>query len=98
MSNNHISDTPVNNPDNDLLGMKSHAEMLANFISEIKITVIMVTHYLDEALIFADKIFILNEKQISHEVNIPFAKPRDQKIRFTEDFQNKKQELINLLN
>ncbi len=36
MSNNHISDSPINNPDNDLLGMKSHAEMLAKFISEIK--------------------------------------------------------------
>jgi predicted KAP-like P-loop ATPase len=35
MSNHHISDTPINNPDNDLLGMKSHAEMLGKFISEI---------------------------------------------------------------
>ena len=73
-------------------------DWVLNFISEMKITVIMVTHYLDEALIFADKIFILNEKKISHEVSIPFSKPRNQKIRFTEDFQNKKQELINLLN
>lgn len=35
MNNNHISDAPISNPDNDLLGMKSHAAMLANFISEI---------------------------------------------------------------
>lgn len=73
-------------------------DWVLNFISEMKITVVMVTHYLDEALIFSDKIFILNDKKISHEIIIPFSKPRTQKIRFTEDFQNKKQELINLLN
>ena len=36
MSNQHISDIPISNPDNDLLGMKPHAEMLAKFIAEIK--------------------------------------------------------------
>lgn len=36
MNNEHVTDVPISNPDNDLLGMKSHAKMLAKFISEVE--------------------------------------------------------------
>ena len=57
----------------------------------------MVTHYLDEALVLADKIFVLKEKKILNVVNVPFARPRTQAIRYTEEFQRNKQVLTNML-
>lgn len=36
MSNHHLTDTHISNPDNDLLGMTPHAKRLAEFISNIQ--------------------------------------------------------------
>lgn len=73
-------------------------EWLLKIISELNITVLMVTHYLDEALFLADRVFVLKEKNISDEILVPFAKPRIQSIRFTEQFQKSKLKLATLLN
>jgi len=73
-------------------------DWVLKLISELNITVLMVTHYLDEALILADRIFVLRDKNISNEFPVVFPKPRTQKIRFTEEFQNNKQELSVLIN
>jgi ABC-type nitrate/sulfonate/bicarbonate transport system ATPase subunit len=69
-----------------------------NILSKINITIIMVTHYLDEAIILANKVIVLKNKNILTEVIVPFDKPRSQSIRYTEKFQNMKQELALLLN
>ena len=58
----------------------------------------MVTHYLDEALVLADRIFVLKDKNISAEFPVLFPKPRTQQIRFTEEFQKNKLELSALIN
>ena len=58
----------------------------------------MVTHYLDEALVLADRIIILKNKNILTEVKVTFDKPRSQKVRYTEFFQKTKQDLALLLN
>ena len=68
-------------------------DWVSKIISELKITTLMVTHYLDEALVLADRIFVLSEKNIAHEVCVKFKKPRTQSIRFTEEFQKAKQDL-----
>jgi len=73
-------------------------DWVLKLISEMNITVVMVTHYLDEALVLADRIFVLKEKKILREIKVPFAKPRSQAIRFTEQFQKSKQELSSLIN
>jgi len=73
-------------------------DWVLKLIAELKITVLMVTHYLDEALVLADRIFVLKGKNISTEFPVPFSKPRTQKIRFTEAFQKSKQELSTLIN
>jgi len=82
----------------DIFTRDQMMDWLIKLISELKITVVMVTHYLDEALVLADRIFVLKEKRISNVVNVPFAKPRTQAIRYTEQFQKSKQELSDLLN
>ena len=73
-------------------------DWVLKLISELKITVLMVTNYLDEALILADRIFVLKDKNISTEFPVLFPKPRTQQIRFTEEFQKNKQELSALIN
>jgi len=73
-------------------------DWVLKLISELEITVLMVTHYLDEALILADRIFVLKNKNILTEFPVLFPKPRTQKIRFTEEFQKNKQELSALIN
>lgn len=73
-------------------------DWVLKLISELKLTVLMVTHYLDEALILADRIFVVKEKNISNEFIVSFPKPRTQEIRFTEEFQKNKIELSLLIN
>jgi len=73
-------------------------DWVLKLISELKITVLMVTHYLDEALILADRIFVLKEKNIANILPVSFPKPRLQAIRYTEEFQKRKQELSALIN
>lgn len=69
-----------------------------NIISQMDITIIMVTHYLDEALVLADRVIVLKNKNILTDLKIPFDKPRSQNIRYTEIFQKTKQDLALLLN
>jgi NitT/TauT family transport system ATP-binding protein len=69
-----------------------------NILAKMKITIIMVTHYLDEALVLADRVIVLKNKNILTEVTVPFDKPRSQNIRYTEIFQKMKQNLALLLN
>lgn len=73
-------------------------DWVLKLISELKITVIMVTHYLDEALVLADRIFVVKEKKIANEVSVTLAKPRTQAIRYTEEFQTAKQDLAVFIN
>lgn len=73
-------------------------DWVLRIVSELNITILMVTHYLDEALVLADRIFVLKDTTLPGEIRTPFEKPRSQAIRFTEQFQKTKQELANLLN
>ena len=82
----------------DIFTRDQMMDWLLKLISELKITVVMVTHYLDEALVLADRIFVLKQKNILNVVNVPFAKPRTQAIRYTELFQKNKEELADFLN
>ena len=43
-------------------------EWVLKIISEMNITIVMVTHYLDEALILADRVLVLKNKNIFNKV------------------------------
>ena len=73
-------------------------DWVLKIISELNVTVLMVTHYLDEALVLADRVFVLKDKKFSNEMTVPFPKPRNQAMRFTEQFQMSKQQLAMFLN
>jgi ABC-type nitrate/sulfonate/bicarbonate transport system ATPase subunit len=53
-------------------------------------TVFMITHSIEEALILADRIYVLSNKPttIAKEIIVPFTRPRTQSIRTTAAFQS----------
>jgi ABC-type nitrate/sulfonate/bicarbonate transport system ATPase subunit len=73
-------------------------DWVLKLLAELEITILMVTHYLDEALVLADRVFLIKNKCISQQIDVSFGKPRTQAIRYTEDFQKAKKELALLLN
>jgi len=44
---------------------------------QLGLTVILVTHDIEEAVFFADRIFLLNEGKLDGEISIPLKRPRD---------------------
>ena len=73
-------------------------DWVLKLVSELNMTILMVTHYLDEALILADRIFVLKDKNIFDNFPVDFPKPRTQDIRFTDSFQKSKLILSDLIN
>ncbi|MFZ4475404.1 MAG: ABC transporter ATP-binding protein [Saprospiraceae bacterium] len=72
---------------------------VSDLIREMNIATVLVTHYLDEALLLSDKVFVLKNNCIQEELVVPFIKyGRDVDIRFTEKFQEAKMKLQNVLN
>lgn len=65
---------------------------LQNFISEIyenqKKTIIFVTHDIEEALLLADKIYVLSSEpaRIKAELVVPFHRPRNTYLRYHPEF------------
>lgn len=58
-------------------------------------TVFMITHSIEEALLLADRIYVLSNKPttIAKEISVPFERPRTQAIRSTATFQTIVQEI-----
>jgi putative hydroxymethylpyrimidine transport system ATP-binding protein len=73
-------------------------EWLLNLINEYDATVLMVTHYLDEAILFSDRIFVIQDCSIKNTFTINFNKERTQELKFTDEFKNYKQILFNSIN
>ncbi|MEG0471761.1 MAG: ABC transporter ATP-binding protein, partial [Solibacillus sp.] len=59
-----------------------------------KMTIILVTHDIDEALYLSDRIFIMkpNPGEIHKEISLKLAKPRD---RSDSDFQHYRELIFN---
>ncbi len=61
-------------------------------------SVILVTHFLDEAIFLADRIVVLKDKKFSYEFTVPFPRPREENIRYTNEFQQLKKEINSKIN
>ena len=61
-------------------------EWLLNTWSKHKKTIIFVTHNIEEAVFLADRVLLLDSTGIKKEFNIPFARPRHESIKFTNEF------------
>jgi len=70
-------------------------QWLLDLWSQYKITIILVTHDIEEAIFLADRIIVLNKNQFTKNIKIPFPRPRLINIKFTNEFNQIKQELFN---
>lgn len=52
-----------------------------------KKTTLFITHDIEEAIFLGDRIIILVDGKLADEYKIPFKRPRDDSIRFTDEFK-----------
>ncbi|MGM8213893.1 ABC transporter ATP-binding protein [Virgibacillus sp. W0430] len=62
-------------------------------------SILFITHSIDEALFLSDKIVILsaNPAEIKKVVDVPFARPRDEKILLSGEFLQWKKDIIEVI-
>lgn len=71
---------------------------VADLIREAGTTTFLVTHYIDEALLLCDRVLILKNQNIAHEIDLNFAFPKNlDTLRYTAEFQEKKLKIQNLI-
>ena len=74
-------------------------EYIQKIQNELRLTTILVTHDIEDALFLADRIIVLKNSPatIAAIINNPMQKPRNMEIKQTQQFQNEKQKIANLL-
>jgi NitT/TauT family transport system ATP-binding protein len=60
-------------------------------------TIIFVTHFIEEAIFLADRVVVLSEGRFSSEIQVPFARPRSDDLRFSERFLDLKKEILDYM-
>jgi NitT/TauT family transport system ATP-binding protein len=76
-------------------------KFLLDISAEQKITIIFVTHDIEEAVFLGDRVFVSTPRPCQlkegHMIDIPFAKPRDSKIKTSPEFSKKVEELGDII-
>lgn len=68
-------------------------EWLLDVWSKYKKTVLFVTHNIEEALFLADRVLVLTPTGFSKDYKVPFARPRMEDIKYSEEFNRLKREI-----
>jgi ABC-type nitrate/sulfonate/bicarbonate transport system ATPase subunit len=66
-----------------------------NTLSKNRITTILVTHEIEEAILLGDRVLIMKNKNLENEFAIPFMRPRSTEIRYLKQFQELKKTIHN---
>jgi len=69
-------------------------EWLLDVWMDFRMTVIFVTHSIEEAIYLSDKVIVLNNRKFEAEIKISFPRPRSGEIRFSNDFQAIKHQIL----
>ncbi|AOY77798.1 ABC transporter ATP-binding protein [Clostridium formicaceticum] len=74
-------------------------QLLLSISAQIKPTILFVTHDVEEALILADKVYVMSKLpgRIIRQVEVPFKRPRSISIIGTNGFSKTKREILQLL-
>lgn len=72
---------------------------LLSIWEQYKKTIIFVTHNIEEALFLSDRILVLSDKpaRIKQEVIVPFSRPRNEEMMFSEEFLRHKKMIHDFL-
>lgn len=67
-----------------------------DIMKEIKLSSLIVTHDIDEAILLSDRIYILSGKpgKITDEIVIDFPKPRNNSLTMTDEFITYKRKIV----
>lgn len=70
--------------------------ILLDIWNKDKRTVLLITHDIEEAIVLADKIYVLTARpaSIKAEVDVPFSRPRDTTVRNLIDLKSKLYQLL----
>lgn len=58
-----------------------------------KKTVVFVTHNIEEAVFLADRVLVLNHHKFTREFAVPFARPRQEELKFSPEFNHLRKEI-----
>jgi putative hydroxymethylpyrimidine transport system ATP-binding protein len=74
-------------------------EWLMRMWEQHRMTVLFITHDVEEALLLADRVLVVTEAPVSrlHEVPVPIARPRHAATTVSGEFVELKRELLALL-
>lgn len=80
----------------DSITRRAIHEWYMKIMQELKLSTILITHDIDEAILLSDKIYVLSGKpaRISHCFDIPLKRPRN---NIDDDFINIKKNLLSAL-
>ena len=83
----------------DTITRSSMHDWYLKIMNEIKLSTILITHDIDEAILLSDRIYIMKGTPavISDEIRIDEAKPRDPDFVLTEGFLKYKRQIKGLL-
>lgn len=63
-----------------------------------KKTIVFVTHNIEEAIFLADRVLVLNDQKFVGEYKISFARPRNESMKFSPEFNKLRQQIFESLN
>lgn len=72
-------------------------QLLISVWEQTKMTILFVTHDVDEALLLADRVVLLTRRPATVADVITIDRPRDQQAAFEEDYQRRRQEILEFL-
>jgi NitT/TauT family transport system ATP-binding protein len=83
----------------DVMTKQKLQDQFLKIWNETRMTVIFVTHDLEEALYMADRVVVMSTYpgRISRVVDVPFGRPREKDLKTAPDFTKLRRELGHVL-
>ncbi|GAC50420.1 ABC transporter ATP-binding protein [Gordonia aichiensis] len=72
-------------------------QLLISVWEQTRMTILFVTHDVDEALLLADRVVLLTHRPASVADVITIENPRDPQAQFTEEYQRRRQSILEFL-
>ncbi|MFY4775316.1 ABC transporter ATP-binding protein [Metabacillus sp. RGM 3146] len=74
-------------------------QWLMDICSSLKLTVLFITHDIDEAIFLSDRVYIMSARpgKVMKELTVPFSRPRSVEITGEAEFAELKRDMIKIL-